>query len=475
MVFMKLFDRLKQLKNFDAIIAEKQQKIDDINKIISDSQANLDNLSVEIGRIRQERDSEVEKTRIAQQTIIENYKNDVEKNKAEYETQYTRLKDVVSKTEDVEKKFNKFSTQLKTARKIYRQIFDAVEKNIELDSNTLSDLDLLAPTVEIPLHAYDVKDLRELIKQTNKVIKDTLEKYEKRYTTKANRAIYQLMVLALQAEIQNILADLKYSTLNKCKDNLKIMLGKYLTIADDGNQTISGTLKNFINEIGVLFEQLVDIEYQYYIRKEQAKAEQQALKEQMRQEAEERRQLENERKHIEREEQKYLDRVNELNEQLSTCEDDERIKQLQMRINELTEQLTAVQEKKEEIVTLQNGKAGYVYVISNLGSFGNDVFKIGMTRRIDPMERVRELGSASVPFSFDVHSFIFSDDAVALEHKLHTTLDEKRVNKVNLRKEFFKISIDDLETLVQKFDPTAEFKKTMIASEFYQTQALNNE
>jgi len=107
-----------------------------------------------------------------------------------------------------------------------------------------------------------------------------------------------------------------------------------------------------------------------------------------------------------------------------------------------------------------------VYIISNLGSFGNDVFKIGMTRRIDPQERINELGSASVPFKFDVHSFIFSEDAVALENKIHEMLNKNRVNKVNLRKEFFKIPLDDLEKLVEEIDPTAEFTRTMIANEY---------
>ena len=92
-----------------------------------------------------------------------------------------------------------------------------------------------------------------------------------------------------------------------------------------------------------------------------------------------------------------------------------------------------------------------------------------MTRRADPQERVNELGDASVPFRFDVHSFIFSDDAVELENKLHTTLNEKRVNKVNRRKEFFRISLDELEELVTSIDPTAEFNKTMAAEEFRQS------
>ena len=94
-----------------------------------------------------------------------------------------------------------------------------------------------------------------------------------------------------------------------------------------------------------------------------------------------------------------------------------------------------------------------------------------MTRRIDPQDRVNELGDASVPFKFDVHSFIFSEDAVDLEKKLHTILNEKRVNKVNLRKEFFRISLDELEKLVMNVDPTAEFNRTMAAEEFRQSQS----
>ena len=92
-----------------------------------------------------------------------------------------------------------------------------------------------------------------------------------------------------------------------------------------------------------------------------------------------------------------------------------------------------------------------------------------MTRRLDPQERINELGSASVPFKFDVHSFIFSEDAVSLEKRLHQELNDKRVNKVNLRKEFFNSTIDELEELVNKIDPTAEFNKTMIAEEYFQS------
>jgi hypothetical protein len=96
-----------------------------------------------------------------------------------------------------------------------------------------------------------------------------------------------------------------------------------------------------------------------------------------------------------------------------------------------------------------------------------------MTRRAEPQERVDELGDASVPFPFDVHSFIFSDDAATLEHKIHTMLNDRRVNKVNLRKEFFHISLDELEALVGELAPTAEFKRTMLAEQYRQSLSID--
>ena len=96
-----------------------------------------------------------------------------------------------------------------------------------------------------------------------------------------------------------------------------------------------------------------------------------------------------------------------------------------------------------------------------------------MTRRLDPQDRVNELGSASVPFKFDVHSFIFSQDAVGLEKQLHDILNEKRLNKVNLRKEFFRVDISELESIVTSIDPTAEFNKTMLAEEFHQSAEID--
>lgn len=349
---------------------------------------------------------------------------------------------------------------------------DVPFSNCKLASHEESDLDFVSPSVILKLHCMDMKSLRSAYKDNEKQINKVLEQYSARYTTKANKAIYSLMVIALRAELQNILYNLKYEKLEKSIDDVKAVTAKYLAIAGEGNQSIAGTLTKFIGEIEYLFINAVKIEYNYYVKKEQARQEQLALKEQMRQETEERRALEAERKKVEKEEAKFKEQIENLNAQASSAEGSE-LEALQKRILELQAQLSNVVVKKEEIANLQNGKAGNVYILSNLGSFGDNVFKIGMTRRSDPQDRVNELSDASVPFKFDVHSFIFSDDAVALETALHKRMHEKRVNKVNLRKEFFYSSVDELEALVYEICPTAEFNRTMLAEEFLQSQATD--
>lgn len=351
-------------------------------------------------------------------------------------------------------------------------VSEAPFSECKLNRLDFDDYELLSPSVILKLHCMDVKDLRKAFRENEKQIDKLLTQYASRYTTKANKSIYNLMVIALRAELQNVLYNLKYDKLEKSIEDIKKVSAKYLKIAGEGNQSIAGTLTKFIGEIEYLFVNAVKIEYNYYVKKEQAKQEQLAIKEQMRQEAEERKALEAEKKKIEKEESKFNAEISKLQEQLqnSTQED---LDKLQKRILELKAQLADVVVKKSEIAKLQNGKAGNVYVISNLGSFGENVFKIGMTRRMNPQDRVNELGDASVPFKFDVHSFIFSDNAVDLESKLHEILNEKRVNKVNLRKEFFYTSVDELEQIVTEIEPTAEFNKTMLAEEFRQSQSTD--
>lgn len=342
----------------------------------------------------------------------------------------------------------------------------------KISSSQSEDLDL-APSVILKLNYMNVKDLRKAYKDNDKQIESLMTQYAARYTTKANKSIYQLMVIALRAELQNILFELKYEKLDNSIETLKRTTAKYLQIAGDGNQSIAGTLTKFIGEIEYLFINAIKIEYNYYVKKEQARQEQLAIREQMRQEAEERKALEAEKQKIEKEEAKYKAEMSKVNELLENTTDEGELEKLKARLLELESQLSDVIIKKDEITELQNGKAGTVYIISNLGSFGENVFKVGMTRRLDPLDRVAELSDASVPFKFDVHSFIFSQDAVSLENQMHKTLETNRLNKVNRRKEFFTISLDELEKLVYGIEPTAEFNRTMAAEEYYQSISSN--
>lgn len=392
--------------------------------------------------------------------------------------QHDDLSTLSEQSQKLEKQVTSQRNKIARSKELYQSIEYALDtflvsdvsyNNCRLNPHDKEDLEELVPSVILKLHCMDVKDLRKAYRENAKQIDRLMDLYEARYTTKANKSIYSLMVIALKAELQNVLYNLKYDKLDSSIENIRSISSKYLKIAGEGNQSIAGTLTKFIGELEYLFINAVKIEYNYYVRKEQAKQEQLALKEQMRQEAEERKALEAERKKVEKEESKFKTEIDKLTVALSESTSDSDKEQLHTRILDLQKQLSDVIIKKDEIVNLQNGKAGNVYIISNLGSFGQDVFKIGMTRRLDPQDRVNELGSASVPFKFDVHSFIFAEDAVGLEKRLHETLNEKRLNKVNMRKEFFKIDITELEKLVSSIDPTAEFNSTMLAEEYRQS------
>ena len=137
------------------------------------------------------------------------------------------------------------------------------------------------------------------------------------------------------------------------------------------------------------------------------------------------------------------------------------------KIEELQQRIAEIEEKKRAISQAMLTKTGHVYIISNVGSFGENVYKIGMTRRLEPMDRVKELGDASVPFPFDVHAMIRTSDAPALENELHKHFDQRRLNLENQRKEFFRVSIDEirqeLDDLKESLGIESELRLTLLA------------
>ena len=378
----------------------------------------------------------------------------------------------------LEKKKSTVESKVETANRALKYIKYALDlfpqdhDRSEMESR-LRSIDAVVHIETASINCLTMKDLRRQYRQIERQISDLYATYSGRYTTKANAAIYRLMVMALEAELQIILKGLAFGKLEDAVEQVKDITARYYKIATDGNQTIAPTLKKFIGSLEYLYIEAVKTEYEYYVRRERAKEEQRAIKEQMRQEAEERKRLEQERRKVEAEEQKYRQEIDRITEQMQKAHDAE-METLRKRLAEVTALVDQVEEKKADIINLQNGKAGTVYIISNVGSFGDNVFKVGMTRRLEPQERVNELGDASVPFPFDVHSFIFSEDAVSLESALHRELNARRVNKVNLRKEFFNVSAEELQSIVERIDPTAPFRLTALAEQYRQSQSMES-
>lgn len=479
LLFIKMKnEKIERQQNMN--ISSQNLQLTQENKMLTQNLKDMQNSIDELGITEYyQTKQKIEQMESESQAKLEALNNELVNNNAMIDKLRSEIQQLQEKDDKLQKSVTTQERKISRSKELYKSIDYALTNFFDLDipyeacrlsTRDIEDAEMISPSVLLKLHCMDVKSLNKAYKDNEKLIDSLLQQYSTRYTTKANKSIYDLMVIALRAEMQNVLYNLKYEKLDISIEHIKDISAKYLKIAGEGNQTIASTLTKFIGEIEYLFINSAKIEYNYYVKKEQAKQEQIAIKEQMRQEAEERKALEAERKKIEQEESKYESQISALKEQIQTTEGSA-LEALQARILELQAQLADVTIKKDEITKLQNGKAGNVYIISNLGSFGDNVFKIGMTRRINPQDRVNELGDASVPFKFDVHSFIFSDDASGLETELHNRLNNRRVNKVNLRKEFFNVSIDELENLVYEICPTAEFNKTMLAEEFRQSQS----
>jgi hypothetical protein len=478
--------RCKECERIAVLQAEEHQLQENIGQLQSDylaAEISYNQIKDNRAAICKEIADQAKKDALAEiSSQIDDKNNELKATNVQVEEKKKLLESITEESNQSQKsvlsnanKLRKLQTFLKSMQYSTKRYFeqDQLSKDIFIENLPDEAQELLSTTVKLKLHLMDIRELRKLYNQNNKIIQDLLIKYKGRYTTKANITIYHLMVIALEAELQNVLFNMRYSKLDRAIKDIKAITAKYQKIATDGNQNIASTVTKFIGEIEYLYTEAIKIEYEYYIQKERIKEEQKAIRDQMRQEAAERKILEEERKKVEQEEEKYKTEITNIKDQLTLADDEIKIIQLEERIAKIQAQLGEVEKKKEDITKLQNGQAGYIYIISNLGSFGENTFKVGMTRRSNPQDRVDELGDASVPFRYDVHSFIFSNKASELEYNLHKKLNNKRINKVNLRKEFFKTSIDELEELVYSLEPSAEFNRTMLAEQYCQSMAVD--
>lgn len=259
----------------------------------------------------------------------------------------------------------------------------------------------------------------------------------------------KLLLRAFNTECDELISKVKYTnydaSLNRIYKSAEV-ISKLGTIMDISIKHAYLNLK--VEELRLAFE--------YQQKKQEEKEAQKAARAEMREAARLQKEIEAQRKKIEKEQTHYQTAYDRLMKQLEHSPDDEA---LLSKKAELENQLKDIDKAIKDIDYREaNQRAGYVYVISNIGAFGPDVYKIGMTRRLDPQDRVDELGDASVPFNFDVHAMIFSDDAPALETALHKAFEDRKLNMVNTRREFFHVTLNEIKDVVKKnFDKTVEF------------------
>ncbi|MDB5257621.1 MAG: hypothetical protein JWM14_2316 [Chitinophagaceae bacterium] len=273
----------------------------------------------------------------------------------------------------------------------------------------------------------------------------------------------KLMLYAFNGECDSLIAKTKWNNAAKTQERINKTFDSINALGKTQATYITNTFLN------IKLEEFT-LTYEYEQKKYEEKEEQKRIREQMRDEEKAQRELEKAQKEAEDEERRFEKALDKAKKELGQSSGSN-TEALNEQIKLLEEQLHDAQERKERAISLaQLTKVGHIYVISNLGSFGEDVYKIGMTRRLDPLDRVKELGDASVPFQFDVHAIIYSENAPQLENEFHQKFKERRLNRINHKKEFFKVSLDEIEAIVkQHVDAEIEFTKLAEAREYRET------
>ena len=279
----------------------------------------------------------------------------------------------------------------------------------------------------------------------------------------------KLLLRAFNSECDEIISKVKY---NNYDASVKKMERSFNAIAKLG-VTMSISITSIYYDLKI---QELRLALEYQIQKQREKEEKAELRAQQREEARLQKEIKEQRKNIDKERKHYEQALSNINKQISSSSD-ENIEELNKKKEEIIQFLSDIDTKIKDIDYREaNQKAGYVYIISNIGSFGEGIYKIGMTRRLNPQERVDELGDASVPFKFDVHAMIFSEDAPALEAKLHRAFEDRKLNLVNQRREFFKVSLDEIKEVVKNnFDKTVEFVEVPDADQYRISLKLREE
>lgn len=358
------------------------------------------------------------------------------------------LADVEKKIETGETREKVLSSSIEKLREELRDLELTKEHQDLLSTVTPFEHLLDGPTSdEIKVSLQQVKNKqKELIKQGNAfdILQDILWNDNLAKGKARQKRHGKFLITAFNAEVDNIIANTNARNFTANAKKIDKWFQKVNKSGDDSYVELNRTLL-FLR----LEEQRHAFEYKY--KKEMELEEQRFMKESLREEAKVKKEIESFVTAREKEEKAFQKDLSDALARVQTANQEE-VEKLNSHIEELKLKLERATSEKERALSMaQLTRSGYVYVISNKGSFGENVYKIGMTRRLEPMDRVKELGDASVPFFFDVHALIPSDDAPALENKLHSKFASRRVNKVNHRREFFNLTFEEVEEALNEF------------------------
>lgn len=318
-------------------------------------------------------------------------------------------------------------------------------------------------------YSEKIKEIRNKQKSMikNKTALDYFDNWQLEGSLSKGRAMnndnMKMVLRAFNNECDSIIDKVKFNNIDKISKQIN-------KSADAINKLNTRNRISITYEYRSLKQQELELVHEFRQKKQEEKEAIKEAREQERELAKLQKEIEEQKKKITKEQNHYLNAKETYLKQLENASEDEKV-QLETKINEINNQLDEINKNLQEIDYREvNQRAGYVYVISNIGAFGENVYKIGMTRRLNPQDRVDELSDASVPFAFDVHAMIFSNDAPTLETSLHKAFEDKRVNMVNSRKEFFNVTLEEIEEEIKKnHTELIEINKTADAEQYRET------
>ncbi|WP_243124069.1 DUF4041 domain-containing protein [Clostridium tyrobutyricum] len=530
---MSLLEQMEKLKKES--LETKKDDLDRINNEITNSQEKLKNINIELDNITKTLNENKDKnnklssenSELSSNTQallkqkedlivhIDKLNSELEKTTSSKEKLTNEINSIKEKTETL--KNNAMNEAKSIKEKSSQEAKEIKIKSDEILSNATSQAnkiveDANARAKEIAGDAYAALKNTQNLEQTAKAMKNIIEGYGDEYIIPTYGLLddladdfgYTEAGQELKKARERTRLMIRNKTAAKCyyvEPNRKETAIRFVLDAFNGKvDTILSTIKRdnygklqqkikdsfqVVNNLGRAFRNATITEEYLNSRLEELKwavtanelkikekEEQHRIKQQIREEERARREYEKAIKQAAKEESLLKKLMEKAKKELSEANEQQKA-QYEHQLSELEEKLKVAEENNQRAISMsQQTKTGHVYIISNIGSFGEDVYKIGMTRRLEPNDRIRELGDASVPFSFDVHAMIYSEDAPKLETALHKKFAINQMNKVNPRKEFFKVPLKELKSEIDSLGINAKWTLLAEAKEYKESLAI---